>query len=511
MSRRTKLPAPTLIDRIVGHFSPRAGFERLSYRMATAAVSGYAAGRRDRAATRSWSAVSASADAETLPDLETLRSRSYDMVRNDPLAQSAISTKAVNVIGAGHMVRPELDEDRLGMSRAEADAWEDRALEIWTDWAASPDCDLVRAQDFAGLEDLVYRSALMGGDVFVLRRHKTRPGRLLGSCCQVIEAGRCSNPRFAADSEEIAGGVEYDADGAPRAYHFANRYDFDRHRAGSVTWQRVPAFGANGRRLVLHIHGTRWRPDMSRYAPMLAPVLESLKQRSRYSEAELTAAVVSACFAVVTKSEDGDLMKGMPNLAAGQAGANDRNPIKVSESGTVVDLAVNEEIQAFEPGRPNAQFAPFIEAVAQEVGAGTDLPYELLMKKFQASYSASRAALEMAWQFFRVDRTRHVRQFCQPTYAEVIGEAVARGLLEAPGFFGDPLRRKAWLGATWMGPARITIDPVKDAKSDKEYLDMGATSLTRITAERFGQDVRDVRRRRAADGSAPEQENNDAQ
>ena len=463
MSRRTKLPTPTLIDRIVGHVSPKAGFERLSYRMALAAVSGYAGARRDRAATRNWSTVSASADAETLPDLEALRSRSYDLVRNDPMAQSAISTKAVNVIGAGHMVRPELDEARLGISRKAADAWEDRALEIWTDWAESPDCDLVRAQDFAGLEDLVYRSALMGGDVFVLNRFRKRPGRLLGSCRQVIEAGRCSNPRFAADSEEIAGGVEYDADGAPVAYHFANRYDFDRHRAGAVTWQRVPAFGANGRRLVLHIHGTRWRPDMSRYAPMLSPVLESLKQRSRYSEAELTAAVVSACFAVVTKSEDGGLSGGLPQLDVGSGGTDNRAPIRITEPGQFIALMPDEEAKGFEPGRPNPQFAPFIEAVAQEVGAGTDVPYELLMKKFSASYSASRAALEMAWQFFRVDRTRHVRQFCQPTYAEVIGEAVARGLLEAPGFFSDPLRRKAWLGATWMGPARLTIDPAKDA------------------------------------------------
>ena len=80
-------------------------------------------------------------------------------------------------------------------------------------------------------------------------------------------------------------------------------------------------------------------------------------------------------------------------------------------------------------------------------------------------------------------------------------EAVARGHLRAPGFFQNPLRRRAWLGSEWMGPARPTIDPVKDATADEKYLEMGVTSLTRISAERFGMDQRRVRRRRAQDGS----------
>jgi len=149
----------------------------------------------------------------------------------------------------------------------------------------------------------------------------------------------------------------------------------------------------------------------------------------------------------------------------------------------------------------NSEFGPFIDAVAREVGAGTGLPYELLVQQFQSSYSASRAAMEMAWQGFRTDRVAHVEQFCRPVYEEVMTEAVARGYLDAPGFFSDPLRRRAWLGATWMGPARPTIDPVKDANADRAYLEMGATSLTRISAERFGQDYRTIRRRRAQDGS----------
>jgi lambda family phage portal protein len=499
MSRRMKV-RQNAVDRVIGWVSPKAGFERARYRAALALTSGYTAARRDRSATKGWATTGGSADADTLPDLDLLRERSRDLVRNDPLAQSAISTKVVNVIGSGHVVRPEIDHERLGLGEKDAEAWESDALAIWMSWAQSQDCDVTRTQTFAELEDLVYRSRLLSGDVMAIRRFKDREGGLLGSCFQIVEADRLSNPDWKGDSETLAGGIELDGDGAQVAFHFANRHAFDRHRQGAVSWRRVPAYAADGRRLVLHIRGVRWRPDMTRYAPMLAPVIESLKQRSRYSEAELMAAVVSACFAIGMKSDDGALGDALAPQSGGDSSSASSDLI-IDEPGKIFDLLPDEEIQSFKPGRPNPMYEPFVKAIAQEVGAGTDLPFELLVKQFQASYSASRAAMEMAWQFFRTDRNLHVTQFCKPAYEDVITEAVARGLLAAPGFLTDPLRRQAYLNATWMGPARPTLDPVKDAKADELYLNMGVTSKTRIAAERFGVDLRDVQRRRAKDGS----------
>lgn len=474
---------PNLIDRAVSFVSPGLGLQRMRSRAALAVVSGYLGARRDRNATREWSALAASADADTLPDLEVLRARSRDLARNDPLAQSAISTKVVNVIGTGHVASPEIDARRLGLSPEQKEAWEAEARAIWQEWSCSRDCDIARVQTFSELEDLVYRSRLLSGDALVIRRFRRRPGRMLGTCVQVVEADRLSNPDWRSDDDRLAGGIELDADGAPVAYHVANRHLIDRMRRGNVTWQRVPAFSASGRRIVLHIHGPRWRPELTRYAPMLAPVIESLKQRSRYSDAELMAAVVSACFVIGLRSPDGGLGGGLETAKA-QEGAS--GEIKITEPGQIFDLLPDERVESFAPGRPSAQFGPFIDQVAKEIGAGTDLPHELLVKQFNASYSASRAAMEMAWQFFRVDRAHHVSQFCAPVYEDVISEAVALGLLDAPGFFADALIRRAWLGVIWMGPARPTIDPTKDATADEKYLALGVTTRTRITAERFG-------------------------
>ena len=105
-------------------------------------------------------------------------------------------------------------------------------------------------------------------------------------------------------------------------------------------------------------------------------------------------------------------------------------------------------------------------AIVRQIGIALEIPFEVLTKHFTASFSASRAALEMAWQFFSKRRFWLANRFCQPTYEWVIAEAVASGLLPAPGFFDNPLIRRAYLGAEWVGPARISLDPMKDANSD---------------------------------------------
>ena len=58
-----------------------------------------------------------------------------------------------------------------------------------------------------------------------------------------------------------------------------------------MRWQRVEAYGAEtGRRNVLHIID-RERIGQRRGVPMLAPVLEAIKQLGRYTDAEIMAAV----------------------------------------------------------------------------------------------------------------------------------------------------------------------------------------------------------------------------
>lgn len=99
-------------------------------------------------------------------------------------------------------------------------------------------------------------------------------------------------------------------------------------------------------------------------------------------------------------------------------------------------------------------------------GAALEIPADLLLKSFNASYSASRAALLEAWKAFKMRREWFANDFCKPIYEIWLSEAVALGRIQAPGFFSDPLIRAAWLGSDWIGPSQGQLDPTKEISAE---------------------------------------------
>ncbi len=467
---------PNTIDRFIGFFNPVAGAKRMHARQIMALSGGYTGASKNRRATKNWATSSGDADSDIIYDLPALRDRSRDLARNNPIATGAINTVVTNVVGTGVKLQASIDRSVLGLSEDQADEWEKNAERIFKIW--SKECDLTRIQTFSELQDLIFRSVLESGDVFVIRRFEERAGEYFGLKLQVIEADRVDNPLGVAD---FSGGVEIDNNGAPKAYHVMKYHP---GASGKIDrdFVKVPAFSKDGEKLVIHAYDRR-RPGQSRGVPYLAPVIEALKQLDKYSEAELMAAVVSAMFTVFVKTEDGE---GFAPSSGGDAGF-DKSELELG-NGMVIDLANGESIEVANPGRPNANFDPFFVSIVRQIGVALELPFEVLIKHFTASYSASRAALEQAWQFYRGRRDWLVTKLCNPVYEWVISEAVARGDLHAPGFFDDPIIREAYLSASWVGPSRIQLDPLKEAKADRELIDIGVKTISEVTAEKTGGD-----------------------
>ncbi len=488
MSRkRISLPKPTTLDKFVGWVSPEAGVRRLKAKTVMALYGGYTGARKDRNQTKAWQTVDGSADQVTLPDLPELRERSRDLIRNAPLATGAINTVVTNVVGTGLKVQSRIDRDVLkgvlGNSEEDFEAFERAAEREFRYWAGSKNCDATRVQDFAGLQDLAFRSVLEAGDVFALRKFVQRPGERYGTCLQLVEADRVCNPDWKRDTPMLAGGVEKDAFGAPLAYHVLQAHPGETTNPKSRQWVRLRSYDKDGNWLVGHL-ARPIRVGMTRPVPYLTPVIESLKQLDKYTEAELMAAVVSSMFSVFIKSEDPD---GLAPMGDDASGGRDEKDFELAP-GAILDLLPYESVEIADPKRPNAAFDQFVLAVLRQVGVALEIPFEMLVKHFTASYSAAQAALLEAWKFFRARREWLASMFCQPVYEAVITEAVARGHLNAPGFFSAPMIRAAYLGAEWIGPPRGQIDQLKEGKAARERIDMGISTLAEETAALTGGD-----------------------
>ena len=232
------------------------------------------------------------------------------------------------------------------------------------------------------------------------------------------------------------------------AYWICNRHPLGSNSAvdaAGLTWQRVEAHGdTTGRRNELHIM-SRERIGQRRGVPLLAPVLESLKQLGRYTDAEITAAVISAMFTVFVKSQNPSDGRPFGEMIPAEELIDnaDQSSIELGP-GAIIDLNPGEEVQFADPKHPNTGYDDFTNATIRLIGAGLEIPPEVMMKQFTTSYSAARGALNEFWRTCSMQRDWFTDDFCQPVYEEWFAEAVARGRIHALGFFTDPARRKAY-------------------------------------------------------------------
>ena len=74
----------------------------------------------------------------------------------------------------------------------------------------------------------------------------------------------------------------------------------------------------------------------------------------------------------------------------------------------------------------------------------------------------------------------------QPVYEEWLTEAILKGRIEAPGFFEDPVVRKAWCGAEWFGDNQGQLDPVKEVSAAALRVENGFSTREREAADLTG-------------------------
>ena len=465
----------SLIERGIAAISPKWAYERHKTRVAMAVTGGYSgAGYSER--MRNWTPGGGDADTDIVRDLRELRARSRDLVRNSPVAGGAIETQVTNIVGTGLSVQPRINAKLLGMSTEQAKAWQDVVMSEFSLWAESVFCDYYQQQTFYEMQDLALRAALESGDSFGLMTDVKIQDWPYKLALQIIEADRVSNPDGSADTATQVQGIEKSDSGIPVAAHVCNKHpqQYGSYAQGAK-WTRV-AFRSGGRTNLIHLY-RKIRPTQSRGVPCLAPVIEPLKQLARYTEAEIAAAVVAGSFAVFVKMDSAAFDTTFNADAQATIVNNAKSWDGTIQPGSAVNLLPGESIETADASRPNPNFDPFVSAIMGQIGIGLNIPKEVLMKHFQSSYSAARAALMDAWRTFKIRRTWMAAKFCQPIYEEFLAEAVSSGRISAPGFFADAAIRKAWCSATWHGDGPGAIDPEKEVGAAEKRVNMGLTTL----------------------------------
>ena len=446
---------------------------------------------RSRPSFIKWYTSSKSAHEDISENVELLRERSRDLYAGGgPLGRGAIDRIVLNALGAGLKLNVRIDPGQLGMTEEQASTWSVNAESEFDYWAGSHLSDYGGELNFYELQVLALKSILIDGEVLVRvrkRRDRYMQGRFpYQTCVQLIESARLKTPN---DLRHLVWdeGVALDSEGLVIGYNVTNR-----HPDSELTGQPpVEDVYLPVDEKILHIF-LRERIGQHRGVPFLSPVIEQLKQLSRYTDAELMAAVVSGLFAIFFEHEpreEGAYGEEEYASEQGLGEAPELENISMQEmSGTMMDLPEGVKATSISPGRPNQNFMNFVESLAHQIGGCLGIPSELLFLRFTSSYSASRGALLEAWKVFKNWRKWFADEFCQRVYELWLEEAVNLGRIEAPLYHRDDYSAKLYAWCEWVGPSQGQLNPVQEVQASVMKIDNNLSTYQRECAEMTGED-----------------------
>ena len=500
-----------LLDRAISVVNPQAGLRRAAARNALRFLdSGY--GNYGASTTKKsmlgWNYLGGGSKEDIEDHVDTLRQRSRDAYMGVPVATAALKTMRTNVVAGGLIPAPSIDAEYLKLTDEQIEALQAQIVREFDLWADTPTCDADRMDNFYQLQQLAFLNYLMNGDAIALLPMKQRAGQPYQLCIRLIEADRICSPDFqdrlfpmeinGTKVQSIIQGVETGEDGEVLAYWICNRHPLASlaNQNGALRWDRVEAHGKTGRRNVLHMM-VRERAGQLRGVPLLAPVLEAIKQLGRYTDAEIMAAVISAMFTVFIEPAGPTDSRPTGEIVRDGERVDDQDQTTIEmATGAIIDLNPGEKVEFADPKHPNTGYDVFVHAMIKQIGAALEIPPEVLLKQFTTTYSAARGALNEFWRTCSMQRDWFVSDFCQPIYEEWFAEAVARGRIRAPGFFSDPAIRKAYTGCVWNGPARTNLNPVQEVTAAEKRVAAGFSTAQEETAQMTGGDyTRNIRQR----------------
>lgn len=472
-----------LTDTLVGIVSPRRQLLREMIR-SNSKFRSYSGASGERM-LRDWMTSDDSADSDLKFDLDTLRERSRDLLRNDGIAVGVQRAFDDNVVGSGLRPKPTLSAENSDFSAGRVKKINDAQRRIWDAWQEN--ADSTDHLDFYELQGLFLREKVATGDG-IAKLTKVNNRKRYGFGVEVIDAAQLQTPQEHENQRNIRMGVELGDRQQPIRYFFLKKQESDRRDFSVPADPRrehlaIPTRDEFGLKRVYHWFD-RGRIQ-TRGAPLLSPVLQIFRYLNKHVESESVAHRVAACFAILVESNN-----PMADLEALSTDKNG-NRLEELEPGIFHYGNAGEKFQVAAPRNVGSEFLTFVDFVIRIIGVSCGLSYGAIMRHSMENFSNSRTEIMGDRKTYKCMRKGLVRCFCDPVYLRVMHQAFRAG--DLPDFAPDPTLQPMIYKQDWIAEGWDWVDPEKDAKTAKMELEMGLTSRQRMAREK-GRDFHAIHR-----------------
>lgn len=435
-------------------------------------------------------------------DHEALRLRSWQAYLESEVAQTVINKYCKWTIGQGLKLQ---SEPNLRVLESEGIDLGD--LQLFTEaiesrWSVFCNSSMSDYSDMEDLQTIAYKAklnAILAGDVLVIVRYDSKDKQ---PKYQLVDASHICLPNYNDNYQReaiergniIKHGIELDPTGRHIAYYV---------KQGLTEIQRIEARSkSTGLIVAFMVYGLEYRLGDVRGIPLITVVMERLKKMERYSEATIGSAEERQKI-VMTIEHDAISDGSNPYIdqlakAINVDGSKDDIPIDISgnkladkvaasTNKQVVNMPRGAKMQVLE-SKNELYFKDFFTVHIDLVCAALGIPPNVAMSKYDANFSASRAALK-DWEYtLLVDRHHFARQFYKPCFNFWFEVQVLSNKIIANGYLSARAARnimvlEAYRVCRWVGANVPHIDPVKEVTAERLKLGDTASYIPLTTVE----------------------------
>ncbi|RBO90506.1 phage portal protein [Pseudochrobactrum asaccharolyticum] len=473
-----------LLDKAIGYVSPKAGAQRAASRRRMELLrqmrsyEGASGGRH----AANWYAPSSTADDEIGKAGKTLRNRSREMIRNEPLAQKIVTSHANNFVGYGITPRPKTgnpDRDK-------------KVMDLFDEW--SKVCFTGTNMGFHGGIYLMARMMVGAGEGYVRKRtRKKSDGLPVPLQLQILDAEFCDWSKAEVPSTKplnyVVQGIEFDAIG--------NRSGYWMHQSNPSSvwgWLRG-SLGLNSKFIPADeiVHFYEAQDNQVHGVPWLTPVMTEIRDLKDYELSENIRKKIEACMVGMVipgenETDPADPNIGLhetadPNKRQDPASVTDMNgfPFERMEPGMFGVLRNGKDIKFNSPA-VSAGVEQYIRTRHRSIAAGVRMPYEIMTGDFsQANFASGKLGILEYHRFVETVQW-HIFIPCLNTIWNWFIQAAKLGG-KIPNNWDVPVE--------WAPPERESITRLDDARADLIEVRLGKRSMQDVISS-TGRDPKTV-------------------
>ena len=430
-----------------------------------------------------WGTSTSGPNLSLFSSLATLRARSRELVRNNPLASGAVDSFVSNLVGSGITPRWKLPDNPELKTEIQ---------QLWLD--SCDELDFAECCDMAGLQSLIANTVIVSGECLVRFRPQPSSSKLpVPLQIQVLEPDHldAGYNTVAPNGNEIRMGIEFNKKGKRVAYWLYRDHPGEAFLKSSSERIRVLAPE------ILHIYRVL-RPGQIRGRPWMSPIIVKLHEIDQCVDAELVRRKTTAMFGGFITELPGETIDASP---LGKRAANDSEDREVValEPGTFPVLPPGMSVTFSDPKDVSGNYTAWMKQQLRDIARGIGITYEQLTGDLEGvNYSSIRAGLlEFRRLCQQIQMQTLVFQFCRPVARYWMDQAVLSGALSIPDY---SRRSRQYKRIVWRPDGWPWVDPQKDQKAEIMAIRSGLKSRSQSIAENGG-DIETVDKEIAEDNA----------